>query len=150
MLCWRVELALLPTVSSHWQGTRKPMSECGKPSAPGALAVSTNGCAGLLCSYIQAAKVNERFERIYVLQAMEEARCVLPDCAHPPGSSPTRTSLALCSWARRHKEQLDRERAWMADQPDWVVARNVYYTDKGAPTSQNPLDPRTLSDLNPN
>ncbi|CAE7761912.1 NDUFA13, partial [Symbiodinium sp. KB8] len=77
--------------------------------------------------YIQAAKVNERFERIYVLQAMEEA-----------------------SWARRHKEQLDRERAWMADQPDWVVARNVYYTDKGAPTSQNPLDPRTLSDLNPN
>lgn len=67
-----------------------------------------------------------------------------------PPSLACKQQPPLHSWARRHKEQLDRERAWMADQPDWVVARNVYYTEKGAPTSQNPLDPRTLGDLNPN
>ena len=76
--------------------------------------------------YFRLAKLNERYERAYVLQAIEEK-----------------------DWQKRHKAMIDREREWMSDKPDWVVNRSVYYTQRQDRPPNNPLDPRTISKLNP-
>eukprot|EP01138_Halocafeteria_seosinensis_P009493 gb/GECG01009702.1/.p1 GENE.gb/GECG01009702.1/~~gb/GECG01009702.1/.p1 ORF type:complete len:144 (+),score=5.64 gb/GECG01009702.1/:1-432(+) len=76
--------------------------------------------------YFRLAKLNERYERAYVLQAIEEK-----------------------DWQKRHKAMIDREREWMSDKPDWVVNRSVYYTQRQDRPPNNPLDPRTMSKLNP-
>lgn len=58
--------------------------------------------------------------------------------------------FVLCSYERRLKESLDRERAWMADKPDWVTNKSVYFTKKQDRTVNNPLDTRSMDRIDPN
>ena len=58
--------------------------------------------------------------------------------------------LSFCSYERRLKESLDRERAWMADKPEWVTNKSVYFTEKQDRTVNNPLDSRSMDRIDPN
>ena len=78
------------------------------------------------CSYLKLAKINERYERAYVLQAIETA-----------------------SYQKRHKEMVDREREWMRDRPEWTVNQSHFYTQRQDRPSNDPMDPRTMERLNP-
>jgi hypothetical protein len=69
--------------------------------------------------YLELAKMNERFERAYVLQAVENATA-----------------------PRRHKTALDRERHMMRNHPDWVVNQSPYFTDRAEAPTFDELDPR--------
>ena len=79
-----------------------------------------------LHSYRNLAKINERFERAYVLQAIEEA-----------------------DWQRRHKAMVDQERSWMRNRPDWVVNKSHYFTLRPDRANNDPVDTRTMTNLNP-
>jgi hypothetical protein len=90
----------------------------------GVLAVTAGSVAYYLRSaddrrYIELAKLNERFERAYVLQAVENA-------AAP----------------RRNKAMLDRERKLMENDPDWVVNQSPYMTKRRTAPAFDEVDPR--------
>jgi len=69
--------------------------------------------------YVELAKLNERFERAYVLQAVEDATA-----------------------PRRNKANIDAERAAMASDPKWVVNQSPYFTKRAAPPAVDAMDSR--------
>lgn len=90
----------------------------------GVLAVTVGSVAYFLRTaddrrYIELAKINERFERAYVLQAVENA-------AAP----------------RRNKAMLDRERKLMESDPDWIVNQSPYMTRRRTAPAFDEVDPR--------
>ena len=90
----------------------------------GALALTVGGMAYYLRvsedrRYLELAKMNERFERAYVLQAAEDA-------AAP----------------RRIKATIDTERRIMEDEKGWVVNQSQYYTMRPKSPAFDELDPR--------
>ena len=54
-----------------------------------------------------------------------------------------------CSYNRRKKEMIDREREWMADKPNWVVNRSFFFTQRQERPSFDPVDPRTMTPWSP-
>lgn len=69
--------------------------------------------------YIELAKINERFERAYVLQAVEDVTA-----------------------PRRNKALIDTERELMASDPKWVVNQSPYMTARPKAPAFDEMDPR--------
>lgn len=70
-------------------------------------------------NYQNLSRWNARFERGYVLQAIEDA-----------------------AWQRRQKEMVDAERELMKDTPGWVVQKSRYWTQAEEKPDVNALDVR--------